>query len=85
VGVNFNFFDRTRARSFDAQVPKIVLGKWTHVSVRLADLGDATNRIAEDDWIIQLYMQAVGGATPVKRFYVDNVQVTRSRSLKPRK
>jgi hypothetical protein len=85
VGVNFNFFDRTRARSFDAQVPKIVLGKWTHVTTRLADLGDATNRIAEDDWIIQLYMQAVGGATPVKRFYVDNVQVTRSRSLKPRK
>jgi len=85
VGVNFNFYDRTRARSFDAQLPKIVLGKWTHVSIRLADLGDAANRIAEDDWIIQLYVQAVGGATPVKRFYVDNVQVTRSRSLKPRK
>jgi ferric-dicitrate binding protein FerR (iron transport regulator) len=85
VGVNFNFFDRTRGRGFEAQLPKIVLGKWTHVSIRLADLGDAANRIREDDWIIQLYVQAVGGATPVKRFYVDNVQVTRSRSLKPRK
>ena len=85
VGVNLNFYDRTRGRTFDTQLPKIVLGRWTHVSLRLADLGDATNRIGEDDWIIQLYLQAVGGATPVKRFYVDNVQVTRSRSLKPKK
>jgi ferric-dicitrate binding protein FerR (iron transport regulator) len=85
VGLNFNFYDRTRGRNFDYQLPKIVQGKWAHATIRLADLGDAANRIGEDDWIVQLYMQAVGGTYPVKKFYVDNVQITRPRVLKPRK
>jgi ferric-dicitrate binding protein FerR (iron transport regulator) len=80
VGLNFNVHDRTRGRTFDGALPKVVQGKWTHASVRLADLG-----IADDAWIMALYVQAVGGTYPVKKFYVDNLQITRSRVLKPRK
>jgi hypothetical protein len=85
VALTFNVHDRTRGRIFDGALPKVVPGKWTHAVIRLADLGDAANRIAEDDSIISLYVQAVGGSTPVKKFYVDNVQITRQRLLKPRK
>jgi len=85
VALTFNVHDRTRGRTFDGTLPKVVPGKWTHAVVRLADLGDAANRIAEDDSIISLYVQAVGGSTAVKKFYVDNVQITRQRVLKPRK
>ena len=68
MALTFNFYDRTRGRNFDYQLPKLVNGKWTRASIRLADLGDAAHGIAEDDWIVQLYMQAVGGSNPVNKF-----------------
>jgi ferric-dicitrate binding protein FerR (iron transport regulator) len=85
VGLTFNVHDRTRGRTFDGSLPKVVTGKWAHATVRLADLGDAANRLAEDGWILSLYVQGVGGSNAVKKFYVDNIQVTRARVLKPRK
>jgi len=80
--VNFNFYSRSRQAVFQGFVPKPVFGKWGHASIRLSDLGTPESRLREEDWIVHLYMQATGAAT--KRFYVDNVQITRSRVLKPR-
>ena len=80
--VNFNFYSRSRGESFQAFVPKPVFGKWGHASIRLSDLGTPESRLRPEDWVVTLYMQATGAAT--KRFYIDNLQITRSRSLKPR-
>jgi hypothetical protein len=80
--VNFNFYSRSRQLAFQGFVPKPVFGKWAHASIRLADLGTPESRLHEEDWVVHLYMQATGAAT--KRFYVDNVQITRPRVLKPR-
>ena len=80
--VNFNFYSRSRQEAFQGFVPKPVFGKWGHASIRLSDLGTPESRLRAEDWIVHLYMQATGAAT--KRFYVDNVQITRSRILKPR-
>ncbi|HEV3027424.1 MAG TPA: FecR family protein, partial [Planctomycetota bacterium] len=80
--VNFNFYSRSRGQTFEGVVPKPVFGKWAHATIRLADLGAPDRRLHAEDWVVGLYMQAVGAAA--KRFYVDNLQVIRSRVLKPR-
>jgi hypothetical protein len=80
--VNFNLYSRSRGEAFQAFVPKPVFGKWGHASIKLSDLGTPESRLRPEDWVVTLYMQATGAAT--KRFYVDNVQITRSRVLKPR-
>ncbi|HLY08720.1 MAG TPA: FecR domain-containing protein [Planctomycetota bacterium] len=80
--VNFNFWDRSRKIAHEGSVPKLVVGKWTHVTVRLADLGDAGTRLREGDWVVNFYIQSTGGAS--RRFYIDNVVITRMRTLKPR-
>lgn len=80
--VNFNFYSRSRGAAFQGFVPKPVFGKWGHASIRLADLGTPESRLREEDWVVTLYMQATGAAT--KRFYIDNLQITRPRVLKPR-
>ncbi len=79
AGVNFNVYDRTQVRNLEGAVPKLVLGKWTPVSVKLADLGTPS----EGDLLVSVYLQGVGGASPVKKFYVDNLQFTRPRRLRP--
>ena len=81
AGVNFNVYDRTQVRNLEGVAPNLVLGKWTHVSVRLADLGAPS----EGDLLVSVYLQGVGGASPVKKFYVDNLQFTRPRILRPAK
>jgi hypothetical protein len=81
--VNFNFWDRSRKISHDGAVPKLVTGKWTHVTVRLSDLGDAATRFAEGDLVAGFYIQSTGGGS-ARRFYVDNLLITRTRTLKPR-
>jgi hypothetical protein len=81
--VNFNFWDRSRKIAHEGAVPKLVTGKWTHVTVRLADLGDAGTRLREGDWVVSLYIQSTGGGSS-RRFYLDNVLITRTRTLKPR-
>ena len=80
--VNFHVWNRTQGKTQDGEVPKLVVGKWTHVSTRLADLGEPGNRLKEGDWLVNLYLQGTG--SPPRRFYVDNLTITRSRALKPR-
>jgi hypothetical protein len=80
--VNFNFWDRTQGRSHEGQVAKVVVGKWTHVTFKLADLGDPGTRLKEGDWVAGLYMQSTGPAP--RKFYIDNLQIVRTRALKPR-
>jgi hypothetical protein len=81
--VNFNVYDRTQRRTFDASAPKLIVGKWTRVTIRLADFGDAANRMKEGDWIINVYIQGTG--VPPRKFYVDNVLIVRPRAIKPRR
>jgi hypothetical protein len=81
--VNFNFWDRSRKIAHEGAVPKLVTGKWTHVTLRLADLGDAATRLAEGDGVSSFYIQSTGGGT-TRRFYIDNLLITRTRTLKPR-
>lgn len=80
--VNFDLWNRTQGRTHDGLVPKLVLGKWTRVSIRLADVGEPGNRLREGDWVGHLYIQGTGG--PPRRFYIDNLLVTRTRILRPR-
>jgi hypothetical protein len=80
--VNFNFWDRTQGKTHEGQVSKVVVGKWTRVTFKLAELGDAGNRLKERDWVVNLYLQGTG--PPPRRFYIDNVLITRARVLKPR-
>ena len=80
--VNFSLWNRTQKQPLEAELPKMVVGKWTHVSLRLAELGDPAMRLKEGDWAVSLLLQATG--SPPRKFYVDNVVLTRPRSLKPR-
>jgi len=80
--VNFNLWNRTQKRTHDGFVTKLVTGKWTRVTFRLADLVEPEGRPREGDWIVNLHLQGTG--SPPRRFYVDNIQITRPRSLTPR-
>jgi len=82
--VNFNLWDRSQKIAHEGAVPKLVLGKWTHATIRLADLGDPGTRLREGDWVASLYLQSTGGAGATRRLYLDNVTITRSRTLKPK-
>ena len=81
--VNFNLWDRSQKIAHEGAVPKLVLGRWTHATVRLADLGDPGTRLREGDWVASLYLQSTGGGA-TRRLYLDNVTITRLRTLKPR-
>ncbi len=75
--VNGNVLDRTQGRTHEAVVPKLVTGKWTRVTLRLADFGTASAHPNEGDVIANLYLQGIGD-----RFYIDNLQFTRPRKEK---
>ena len=78
--VNLDFWNRTQGKTHAAIVPKLVVGKWTRVTLSVAELGDAIPK--PGDLMTNLYIQGTGG--PPRRFYVDNVVVSRSRMIKPR-
>jgi len=80
--VNFNFWDRTQGHSHDGQVARVVTGKWTRVTFKLADLGDPATRLKEGDFVAGLYMQATGPGP--RKFYIDNFEIVRTRILRPR-
>lgn len=80
--INFNMLDRTQGKTFAGALDKPAAGKWTHASFRIADLESPGARIAEEDWIVSLYLQSVG-ITP-RKIYIDNVQILRPRTLRPR-
>ena len=73
--VNGNINDRTLGKTLPFTVPKLVRGKWTRATIKLADLG-----VRENDLVISLYLQAPGESGV--RLYVDNLQVTRPRKEK---
>jgi len=78
--VSMSLWDRTRLQAIEGALPKITTGKWTKATLRLADLGEV--HIKEGDWVVSLLIQATGPAP--RKFYVDNLMITRPRSLKPK-
>jgi len=78
--VSMSFWDRTLLQAIEGALPKITTGKWTRATLRLADLGEV--HIKEGDWVVSLLLQATGPAP--RKFYVDNLVISRPRSLKPR-
>jgi hypothetical protein len=80
--VNFHFWNSTQGRTNEGEVPKLVMGKWAHATFRLADLVGPGGRMKEGDRLGNLYLQGTGG--PGRKFYVDNVVITRARVLKLR-
>ncbi len=80
--VNFHFWNSTQKLAHEYEVAKVVFGKWTRVSVRLDEFGPAGVRAKEGDFLNGLYLQGTGGGP--RKFYVDNLVITRPRSLKPR-
>jgi len=80
--VNLQFWNATRKISHQSDVPKLVPGKWTHVTLRAAEVGDPGDRLKEGDVVGSLYLQGTGPG--VRKFYVDNIVLTRPRSIRPR-
>jgi hypothetical protein len=80
--VNFHFWNSTQKLAHEYEIPKVVFGKWTRVTVRLDEFGPAGVRAKEGDFLNGLYLQGTGGGP--RKFYVDNIVITRPRSLKPR-
>lgn len=78
--INANFWNRTQKQDVDVRLPKVTTGKWAKATLRLADAGEG--RLKEGDWITGLLLQATGPAP--RKFYVDNLVISRPRSLKPK-
>ena len=79
--VNMSLWNPVRKISHEGEVPKLVTGKWTKVSIRLADFGDPAARFKDGDHVTGMLLQSTGGA---KKFYVDNLSITRPRTIKLR-
>ena len=80
--VNFHFWNSTQKLKHEFEVAKVVFSKWTRVTVRLDEFGPAGVRAREGDLLNGLYIHGTGGGP--RKFYVDNLVITRPRSLKPR-
>ena len=80
--VNFHFWNSTQKVAHQFEVPKVAFSRWTRVTVRLDEIGTAGVHAKEGDLLNNLYLQGTGSGT--RRFYVDNLVITRPRSLKPR-
>ncbi len=78
--VNLSLWNRTQKQSIEGGLPKLTTGKWTHAALRLGDVGDV--HLKEGDWVVSLLLQATG--TPPRKFFVDNLVISRPRSLKPK-
>jgi hypothetical protein len=79
--VSMSFWNRVRRLAHEGEVPKVVTGKWAKASIRLADFGDPALRFKEGDNVSGMLLQSTGGA---KKFYVDNLTITRPRTIKVR-
>jgi len=80
--VNFHFWNSTQKLTHEFEVAKLVFGKWTRVTVRLNEFGPAGVRAREENLLNGLYIHGTDGRP--RKFYVDNLVITRPRSLKPR-
>jgi len=79
--VSLSFWNRVRRLSHEGEVPKVVTGKWAKASIRLADFGEAGIRFKDGDNVTGMLLQSTGGA---KKFYVDNLTITRPRTIRLR-
>jgi hypothetical protein len=80
VSISFNINNRTQGVQHFSSVNQPVPGKWTHASIRMADMGEAEPRLRPGDNVGGLYLQALGGST--RKFFVDNLQVVKPRVRK---
>jgi len=78
--VNLSLWNRTQKQPIEGGVPRLTTGKWAHTALRLADVGDG--HLKEGDWVVSLLLQATGA--PPRKFFVDNLVISRPRSLKPK-
>jgi hypothetical protein len=78
--VNVSLWNRTQKQPIEGGLPKLTAGKWTRATVRLAEVGEI--RMKEGDWVVSLLLQATGA--PPRKFFVDNLVISRPRSLKPK-
>lgn len=81
AAVNLSLWNRTQRVSHEGGVPKVVTGKWTRVSLRLTDVSEQGFRLKDGDIASGMLLQATGGA---KKFYVDNLTITRPRTIRIR-
>lgn len=81
ASVNLSLWNRTQRVSHEGGVPKLVTGKWTRASLRLTDVSEQGFRLKEGDIASGMLLQATGGA---KKFYVDNLTITRPRTIRIR-
>jgi hypothetical protein len=80
--VNLNIWNRTQKVAHQSYVQKTVLGKWARATFKVAEMGEpGTPRIKEGDIVGNLYVQGTGGP-PSRRFYIDNILITRPWSLR---
>jgi len=79
--ISLSLWNRTQRVSHEGALPKIVSGKWTHASLRLTDVSEQGFRLKDGDIASGMLLQATGGA---KKFYVDNLTITRPRTIKVR-
>lgn len=80
ASVNVSLWNRTAKQPIEGGLSRLTTGKWAHATMKLAELGEV--RMKDGDWVVSLLLQATGGAP--RRFYVDNLVISRPRSLKPR-
>lgn len=79
--VNLSLWNRTQRVSHEGGVPKLVTGKWARASLRLTEISEQGFRLKDGDIASGMLLQATGGA---KKFYVDNVTITRPRTIRLR-
>lgn len=79
--VNLSLWNRTQKVSHEGGVAKLVTGKWTHASLKLTEISEQGFRLKEGDVASGMLLQATGGA---KKFYVDNLTLTRPRTIRVR-
>jgi ferric-dicitrate binding protein FerR (iron transport regulator) len=81
ASVNLSLWNRTQRVSHEGGVPKLVTGKWTHASLKLTEVSEQGFRLKDGDVASGMLLQATGGA---KKFYVDNLTLTRPRTIRVR-
>ena len=81
AAVNLSLWNRTQRVSHEGGLPKLVTGKWARASLRLTDVSEQGFRLKDGDIASGMLLQATGGA---KKFYVDNLTITRPRSIQIR-
>jgi hypothetical protein len=77
-----SLWNPTRKLSHEGAILKLVNEKWTRATVRLSELGDAAVRLKAGDQSNSIMVRAAGNAP--RRFSIDNLTITRTRSLMPR-